>query len=326
LSNFWCLNTDHSRGGSSKSNHDIGWGSQDWLWASKAKTVHQHLQLENQLPKQNNILDSCQHHNVLSIPPRISADLTGALGFMALHLFFLSISHVFGSNTSASSWELLRTAVQNLIRVFSQWDESIKKHKKSSHVEMGQNLSGLWTSQKVFWCNINKGVLDEKENIKPLEAFIYVDDILGATAFKQMILRLLAAVIKAIFLVCGEIDLELRQCPLLLEKWMELLVGPRQVILGLVVDTNKMTVAWPIIYSASQRPVEREVGQQPQKSSTSRICKSSYAKLLDWARVHHGFITYVASIYIDGICPERQQAVASQVFQQVQGTGQANQN
>jgi hypothetical protein len=35
--------------------------------------------------------------------PRISADITGALGFVADDLFFLVTSHVFGSNTSASS-------------------------------------------------------------------------------------------------------------------------------------------------------------------------------------------------------------------------------
>jgi hypothetical protein len=40
--------------------------------------------------------------------PRILADITGAFGFVADDLFFLMTSHVFGSNTSASSWELLR--------------------------------------------------------------------------------------------------------------------------------------------------------------------------------------------------------------------------
>jgi hypothetical protein len=39
--------------------------------------------------------------------PRISADVTGAFGFMAEGYYFLSTSHVFGSNTSASSWEPL---------------------------------------------------------------------------------------------------------------------------------------------------------------------------------------------------------------------------
>ena len=35
--------------------------------------------------------------------PRISADVTGAFGFLAETLYFISSSHVFGSNTSASS-------------------------------------------------------------------------------------------------------------------------------------------------------------------------------------------------------------------------------
>jgi hypothetical protein len=35
--------------------------------------------------------------------PRISADVTGAFGFLAEALYFISSSHVFGSNTSSSS-------------------------------------------------------------------------------------------------------------------------------------------------------------------------------------------------------------------------------
>jgi hypothetical protein len=54
--------------------------------------------------------------------------------------------------------------------------------------------------------------------------------------------RLLAAVIEAIFTVWGNSDTAVHQCPLSLEKWHKLIVGPRQIVLGLVVDTNKMTV------------------------------------------------------------------------------------
>ncbi len=55
-------------------------------------------------------------------------------------------------------------------------------------------------------------------------------------------IKLLAAIIKAIFLVCGISDVVVRQCPLSLEKWFELIVGPWQIVLGLVVDMNTMTV------------------------------------------------------------------------------------
>ena len=40
--------------------------------------------------------------------PRIFADVTGAFGFLTEALCFISSSHIFGSNTSASSWEAFR--------------------------------------------------------------------------------------------------------------------------------------------------------------------------------------------------------------------------
>ena len=43
-------------------------------------------------------------------------------------------------------------------------------------------------------------------------------------------------------MVCGEFNIAVRQCPLSLEKWFELIVGLRQIVLGLGIDTNKMTV------------------------------------------------------------------------------------
>jgi hypothetical protein len=36
--------------------------------------------------------------------PRLSADVVGVFGFLVEELYFISTSHVFGSNTSASSW------------------------------------------------------------------------------------------------------------------------------------------------------------------------------------------------------------------------------
>jgi hypothetical protein len=72
-----------------------------------------------------------------------------------------------------------------------------------------------------------------------MKANIYVDDILMAAVFRANILRLLAATIEGIFLVCGRPDVALRQCPISLEKWLELIVGPIQIVLGLILDTNR---------------------------------------------------------------------------------------
>jgi hypothetical protein len=43
--------------------------------------------------------------------------------------------------------------------------------------------------------------------------------------------------------VCGRANIEVRQCSLSLEKWLELVVGSIQTVLGLTVDTNRLTVA-----------------------------------------------------------------------------------
>ena len=72
-----------------------------------------------------------------------------------------------------------------------------------------------------------------------MKANIYVDDILMAAVFRANILRLLAATIEGIFLVCGRPDVALRLCPISLEKWLELIVGPIQIVLGLILDTNR---------------------------------------------------------------------------------------
>ncbi len=91
-------------------------------------------------------------------------------------------------------------------------------------------------------CEINNEVLDQNGTIILMTANIYINDILAAAAFRDNMLRLLAATIEAIFLVCGTPNIAVRQCPLSLERWYDLIVGPRQIILGLVVDTNRMTV------------------------------------------------------------------------------------
>ena len=90
-------------------------------------------------------------------------------------------------------------------------------------------------------CPLNPGIPDQYGS---LEAHIYVDDILVLVSAvdKQNILRLLAVIINAIFMVCGRPMIEVCQCPFSLEKWEELVVGSVQTVLGLTVNTNKLTV------------------------------------------------------------------------------------
>jgi hypothetical protein len=58
----------------------------------------------------------------------------------------------------------------------------------------------------------------------------------------------LAATIEAIVVVMGEPDVMVRQCPLAMDKWLELVLGPKQTMLGLIIDTKRLTVAIPPKY------------------------------------------------------------------------------
>ena len=60
--------------------------------------------------------------------------------------------------------------------------------------------------------------------------------------------RVLAALIEEIFVVMGEPYTALRQCPLSIDKWLELVVGPIVIILGLFINTYKLTIAIPEKY------------------------------------------------------------------------------
>jgi hypothetical protein len=172
--------------------------------------------------------------------PRIHADLIGAFGFMAKQLFFLAMSMVFGSNASASSWELFRRVIQSLIPIFLMRNDLIAKHKTLLGMLVWlDNNTLVPTLVQAFGCPINPGIPDQQG---PLEAYIYADDILASAVGRQNTLQLLAAIIEAIFMVCGHTMIEHPQCPLSIEKWEQLGIGPVQTVLGLTINTNRMIV------------------------------------------------------------------------------------
>ncbi len=46
----------------------------------------------------------------------------------------------------------------------------------------------------------------------------------------------------------GEPDVAVRQCPLAMDKWLELVIDPKQTMLGLIINTNRLTFAIPAKY------------------------------------------------------------------------------
>jgi hypothetical protein len=132
--------------------------------------------------------------------PRISTNVAGAIGFLAEAFYFVSTSHVFGSNTSASFWEAFQRAIQRLITILSQRDNLIEKHKDLLNVLrwVKENCTCPELIQ-AFPCEINSGVLDSNGNIILKTVNIYVNNIFDAAAFQDRMLKLLAPIVEAIF-------------------------------------------------------------------------------------------------------------------------------
>jgi hypothetical protein len=182
--------------------------------------------------------------------PCIHTDLTGAFGFLARGYFNLATTMVFGFTASASSWKPFRRAIQALSVVYAHRCDLIKKHRKFLDMISWATLDPASDLARVIPCSIDTGVLDGQGNKVPLTATIYVDDALTLATSKENMEQVLATLIKAIFAVMGA-DTSVHQCSLAMDKWEKLHIAPIQTMLGLVIDTNRMTVSVPDDYIQS---------------------------------------------------------------------------
>jgi hypothetical protein len=100
-------------------------------------------------------------------------------------------------------------------------------------------------------CSINTGVLDNQGNKVLIPARIYVDDALMLATSKEIMEQVLAALIEVNFAAMGALDISAHQCSLAMDKRGKLHIAPIQTMLGLVINTNRMTVSVPDDYIQS---------------------------------------------------------------------------
>ncbi len=121
----------------------------------------------------------------------------------------------------------------------------------------------------------NSGRRMNSSNRMYLPACIYVDNVLMLTLDVDHMKMVLAATIKAIFVVMGKPDAAVRQCPLSMDKWIDLVIRSKQTMLGLIIDTNRLTVTGPntsktfLIYS-TLLGTQTDVVSKCQKPKSSR--------------------------------------------------------
>ena len=179
---------------------------------------------------------------------RIHVDLTSASGFIADDLFNLATAMVFGSTASASSWEAFCRAIEALTKVFANRPDLVIKHQRYLDMIRWDDISLPINITQAFPCTINWGIIDDRGNRIDLPAWIYVDNAVMLAINIKHLKMVLVAMIEAIFVVMGEPNKLVWQCPLAMDKWSDLIIGPQQTILGLVIDTDKMMVSIPNKY------------------------------------------------------------------------------
>ncbi len=91
-------------------------------------------------------------------------------------------------------------------------------------------------------CSMNKGTLETHGNREKLPARIYVDNALMLALSRCHMEQVLTTLIKAIFAIMGKPNTTVFQCPLAVDKWLELVVALKQRMLWLIIDTNNLTV------------------------------------------------------------------------------------
>jgi hypothetical protein len=155
---------------------------------------------------------------------------------------------VFGSTASASSWEAFRQAIEALTKVFANRPDLVVKHKTFIDMLKWEEIDPSAELTPTFFCTINHGIMDDAGNWMDLPARIEVNNALMLALDIDHMKMVLAARIKAIFVVMGEPDVAVSQCPLAMNKRLELVIGPKQTMLGLIINTNRLTITIPAKY------------------------------------------------------------------------------
>ncbi len=106
--------------------------------------------------------------------PQIHPNLTGAFGFMAGGYYNLATAMVFGSTTSAFSWEPFRQAIEALSVVYADRPDLVIKHKYYLGMISWEETDPTALITQAVPCSMNKRTLDAQGNRAKIPARIYI--------------------------------------------------------------------------------------------------------------------------------------------------------
>ncbi len=228
---------------------------------------------------------------------RIHPDLTGAFGFLADNLYCLATAMVFGSNTSATSWEPFRRSIEALSRHYADRPDLVAKHRYYLDMVKWAPTPPTGNPVQAKPCSLNRGAFDPAGNPIPRPARMYVDDALLAALGRRAMELALAAMIESIFTIMGEDNPAIRQCPLAMDKWENLVVDTRQTVLGVSLDTHAMAVSMTPEYVAEVRELLDTTWHINRKRFTVSEAQSLTGKLARLAEGAHWVFHLLSHLY-----------------------------
>ncbi len=116
-------------------------------------------------------------------------------------LYNLTTAIVFGLTALVSSWVAFRQAIEALTKVFANRPDLVIRHKKLIDMMKWEEIDPSAQLTPAFSCTINCGIIDDARNWIDLLARIHVEDALMLALDIDHMKIVMAAMIKAIFVV-----------------------------------------------------------------------------------------------------------------------------
>jgi hypothetical protein len=180
-------------------------------------------------------------------------DVMGAFSYLIADLLFLSCGLTFGADFSPPTWEVPRRMAEQLATNLFSTEGLVEKHRKHlDKLKWSKKLGQPAELTPAHASSVHKGVLDEEGKPSNTPHQLFVDDDVYADVFNvERVEQTIASGIEAIFMLLGESDLLKRQDPISWEKLEEMIIHFKNKILGLLINTRKMTVEPPPEYVAA---------------------------------------------------------------------------
>ena len=174
-------------------------------------------------------------------------DVLGAFSYIIADILYLSCGLTMGSDFSPATWEGPRRLIEQVAEKLFADETLVEKHRKYlDQLLWGEHLGTGKRFVQAHETDLYKGVKNENGVPEDTPHNMFVDDDVYADVFDKIrIEKAVAAGIEAVFIVLGYPEIERRQDPISWDKLFEMIIDYTNKILGLVINTRRMTVQAP---------------------------------------------------------------------------------